>query len=301
MTTKPLAIGVLGDGPAATAYVAVASKLAGVTLISAAPELLLADPDIYGVIVDGSLATRAEAVRAALEQGKQVLVEAPMAGTLVELDELRQAASAAGVSLVVAQPWRRLEVYRSFRAAVDAGDLGPPAFFHWVSEGNRDWLDAGDLEAGPAVGATTGIDLALWLLDDPPDRVYARSVGADGVTISLRFRSGANALIEHRPRLAAPGARFGSAWLLGPRGEVRWDQAVDGLAVSGDSGPTPFDHQTALAGQLDYAIACWRGTIDSDNDLAVTRRLLAVIAAANESVAQGRPITITPDDAESGR
>lgn len=300
MTTQPLAIGLIGDGPVAPAYAAVASELTEVRLVSAVPEVLLADPDIYGVIVANPLLERVKTVRAALDQGKHVLVEAPVANSSAELDQLRRAAQAAGVSLVTAQPWRFHEVYRSFRTTLDAGDLGPPAFFHWVSEGNRDWLADDDLAvASPAAGATAGIDLALWLLNDAPDRVYAQSVGSDGVTISLRFRGGSNALIEHRARLAAPGARFGSAWLLGPRGEVRWDQAADGLAVSGDCASTPFDHQIALADQLDYAIACWRGTIDPSPDLATARRLLAVVTAANESVGQGRPVSITPDDADA--
>lgn len=298
MTMQSLAIGLIGDGPAAAAYAAVAPKLAGVTLVSAAPELLLAAPDIYGVIVASPPAVRVEQVRAALERGKQVLVDVPAAGTLAELDQLHRAAQSAGRSLVMARPWRFHDVYTSFRAAVDAGDLGPPAFFHWVSEGNRDWLETGRTDIA---GAIAGLDLALWLLDDAPDRVYARAVGTDGVTISLRFRSGANALIEYRSRLPAPGARFGSAWLLGPRGEVRWDQAADGLMVSNDdSWPLP-EHQAALAGQLDYALACWRGTTNPSSDPSAARRLLAVTLAANESIAHGQPITIAPVESERGR
>lgn len=297
MTTQPLAIGLIGGGPAAAAYAAVAPKLAGVALVSSAPDVLLADPDIYGVIITSPTA-RASDVRAVLERGKHLLVDALVAGSFAELDELRQAARAAGVALVVAQPWRFHEVYRSFRATLDAGDLGPPAFFHWVSEGNRDWLET---DLTPAGGATTGIDLALWLLNDAPGRVYARAAGNDGVTISLRFQGGANALIEHRSRLSAAGVRFGSAWLLGPRGEVRWDQAADGLAVSAIQDVAPLDYRAGWADQLRHAIACWRGTIDPGSDLTTTRRLLAVLDAANESVAQGRPVTIARDESEQGR
>jgi predicted dehydrogenase len=287
--TPTLTIGLIGDGPAAAAYSTVAPEIAGLSLVSAAPDALLADPNIYGVIVACPPTARTRNARAALEQGKQVLAAAPAAGSPEELDELQRTANAAGVSLMVSQPWRFHEVYRSFRAALDAGDLGPPAFFHWVSEGNPDWPEAGPTAA---TGATVGIDLALWLLDDVPARVYARSVGSDGVTLSLRFRGGANALIEYRARLPAAGARFGSAWLLGSRGEVRWDQAADGLAVSDGAAWPPLDFRACLADQVRHAIACWRGTIDPGHGPDTARWLQAVTAAANESVRHGRPVTI---------
>lgn len=296
--TPPLAIGLIGDGPAAAAYATAAPEIAGVSLVSAAPDALLADPNVYGLIIATSPAARARNVRAALQHGKHVLVDASAAGSPDELDDLKRTASGAGVSLVVAQPWRFHEVYRSFRAARDTGDLGPPAFFHWVSEGNPDWLEAGPTAVA---GATQGIDLALWLLDDAPARVYARPVGPAGVTLSLRFRGGANALIEFRPRLPAPGARFGSAWLLGPRGEVRWDQAADGLTVSVAVIWPCLELRACLADQVRHAIACWRGTIDRPDDPAIAPRLLAVTAAANESVRYGRPVTIAADDEGRGQ
>src|SRR5690606_2318891 len=209
-------VAVVGEGPAAAAYAAI-PPLDGIALFRATLEDVLADQDVGGVIVASLVAERPDATLAAIAAGKPVLVESPLAGSVADADRISEAVTAARVPVSTARPWRRLDLFQSFRATVDAGELGPPAFFHWVSEEPATGLE----EDNPAAVTTAGLDLALWFLADAPDRVFARRTGLGGVTVSLRFRGGANALIERRGVAPSHARGAGFAWLLGPRGEVR--------------------------------------------------------------------------------
>jgi predicted dehydrogenase len=293
MSGQPVHIGLIGEGPIADAYAA-AGPIAGVEVVRANAATVLADPEIAGVIC-----TVLPAALEALGQGKPVLLDPAALDSPQQLDEAQAAARTAGVALVVAQPWRFHPVAQSFRAAVDAGDLGVPGFFHWIDEGTAGWTADGQVPgAGPATSAGPGLDLALWLLGDVPVRVYARPTAADGVTISIRFQGGANALIEQRRTLPTSGAGYGFAWLLGPRGEVRWDQRADGVAVRGGQSSIPApDLGAALRSQVAHANACWAGRDDAGPSLAAARRVLRVMAAANKSARGERPVAIDVDGA----
>ena len=220
MSDQPVRIGIVGDGPTADAYAA-AGPVHGVDVVRANAATVLADAAISGVICTDLAATLE-----ALGHGKAVLVDAVALGSLEQLDQVQAAADAAGAVLVIAHPWRFHPVAQSFRATVDAGDLGPPALFHWIDEVHAGWAaDGWTPAAGPATGA--GIDLALWLLGAVPSRVYARPTAADGVTISIRFEDGANALIEdRRPPVAvamgtaSPGSSGHGAKCAGTSGRM---------------------------------------------------------------------------------
>lgn len=290
MSDQPVRIGLVGDGPVADAYAA--GPVNGVEVVRANAVTVLADPAIAGVIC-----TALPAAFEALAQGKAVLIDPVAIGTAEQLDQVQAAADAAGAVLVIAHPWRFHPVARSFRATVDAGELGPPALFHWIDEGSAGWAADGRTQgAGPATGAGIGIDLALWLLGDVPDRIYARPATTDGVTMSIRFQGGANALIDQRRTPPAGGDGHGFAWLLGPRGEVRWDQRADGLSVSGypPSIPSP-DLGDALRAQIGHAIACWTGRDHSGATVNEARWVLRVTDAANESMRLGQPVTISAE------
>lgn len=281
MTDRPIRIGLGDDGPRAHAYAAVIARMAGWELVGAADQ---SDSKVSGVICT----TRKTAV-AAISRGTPVLLDAG-AGTSEQIDQLHSAAVKAGVALVVASHWRFHEVVRSFRVAVDADELGPPAFFHWVDEGNDEW--SGD----PRMGAGIGIDLALWLLGDQPARVYARPTGAEGLTISIRLLNGVNALVERRA-MPATEAGYGFAWLLGPRGEVRWDQRADGLTVNGGSTRSLSpDLAGCLRAQLAHAVDCWSGASDAAPGITAARLVARTLAAAKESVRLGQPVTVTADE-----
>jgi predicted dehydrogenase len=290
MTASPGRIGLLGDGPVADAYAVALDPLDGVELVRAAGAADLAGPAVAGVI-----AFTPEAALDVIAHGKSVLVDLPGRVTADQLGQVRAAAEGAGVAVVIARPWRFHEVARSFRTAADAGELGVPAFFHWVDEGDGGW-PVGEQSNGAAAGTLAGIDLALWLLGERPARVYARETGGGGVTISLRGQGGANALVERRPG-STSGAGFGFAWLLGPRGEARWDRRADGVSViGGQPSPPPLDAAACLQAQVAEAIARWAGAGDPASDLDEARWVARTIRAASESVRLGQPVSVATDE-----
>lgn len=299
MSRPPLNVGLLGGNPAALAYQAAVQATSGIRLIVAPAPDLMADPAVAAVIVAAVPAGDAGIVPALLASGKHVLLDPGTLGLLAAGDKL----PATGGSLLIARPWRDHEICRSLRAVVEADDLGPAAFFQWVSEDNLVWPaadPASDSElSAPAV---IGIDLAHWLLGGRPARVYARATGAGAAAISLRFPHGANALLEHRAALAAAGTGYGAAWLLGPRGEARWEQRADDLTI--DGGGTrlaPLDFRPGLAGAVAHAVACWHGDADLAAATALTGDLLATISAVNESLRSGQPAELPARAQEPGR
>lgn len=277
-------VAITGGGVAAASYAAL-SPQAGLTLCRATLEDALADPGVRGVIVTAPLADRPAAALAAIARGKPVLTEAPLADSVAGAAQVREAAAAANVPVMTAHPWRWHDAARSFRATVDSGELGPPAFFHWVNEEPVTGLD----DTNPASGVTAGVDLAIWLLGDEPETVFARRSGLGGVSVSLRFRGGANALIGRRGVAPASAAGPGFAWLIGPRGEVRWDQRTAGVTLRGDASAAPEIGPGCLAADVAAAVAGWRAEPVPDPG---ERELVATLAAVNAAIEQGRPITI---------
>ena len=89
-------------------------------------EKLLAKTSPAAVIVAAPQAERGALVRAALEAGAAVLVEAPMAVTAEEAAGLAALAAEKGARLAVSQPLFWQPVFAQARQAVRAGALGKP-------------------------------------------------------------------------------------------------------------------------------------------------------------------------------
>lgn len=141
----PLRIGVLGGGFMATVHSRAARSagavLAGVASSSpakgerAAAELGFARayPDARALIEDESIdlvhvctpnGTHAELALAAIEAGKHVVCEKPLAATVGEAEALAVAASAAGIVATVPFAYRFHPMVREARARVAAGETG---------------------------------------------------------------------------------------------------------------------------------------------------------------------------------
>ncbi len=91
-----------------------------------APSLqgLLADEKIHAVYVASPHHLHAEQTIAALEAGKHVLVEKPMALTVAECDRMVQAATEAGRSLAVAYYRRGYPAIRRLQQLLSSGTIG---------------------------------------------------------------------------------------------------------------------------------------------------------------------------------
>jgi UDP-N-acetyl-2-amino-2-deoxyglucuronate dehydrogenase len=144
---------------------------------------LVADPAVDAVIVTTPPFLHHPIALAALDAGRHVLCEKPLAISLREADELIGAARRAGRHLAVVSQGRFADEQRRMRALVERGALGriffckadaqwyrPPSYYElW-------WRGTWEREGG---GAATGqaihaVDQALWILGTRPTRVYGR-------------------------------------------------------------------------------------------------------------------------------
>jgi len=90
----------------------------------AAPQALIEDRDVALVVVAVPGSLHASLAIAALESGKHVVVEKPMANTLAEADEMLAAARTSGRTLTVFHNRRWDPDYRMLKSLVERGELG---------------------------------------------------------------------------------------------------------------------------------------------------------------------------------
>jgi len=88
------------------------------------PAALLDRPDIDAVVIATPMSTHVDLAKAAIERGKHVLVEKPLAPTAREAEMLGELAARAGVCLMVDHTFVYTGAVRKIRSLVDAGELG---------------------------------------------------------------------------------------------------------------------------------------------------------------------------------
>ncbi len=120
---------------------------------------------------------------AGLEAGKHVLVEKPMATTLVDAEAMAAAAEAAGRVLLVGHMWRYRTEVRALRDRIAAGELGRIVRTHGYGVharwGPSGWFRDPVLAGGGALidMGIHAIDTARFLLGDPQPRRVQASIG----------------------------------------------------------------------------------------------------------------------------
>ena len=134
-------------------------------------EDLLSSDEIEGVVIATPALRHAEHARAALEAGKHVLVEKPLALSLADCDDLVVRADASRLTAMVGHTFVYSEPVRYLRRLIEAGDLGRVlyAYAHRLNLG----VIREDLNALWNFGPHD-ISILLYLLDRAPTRVSAR-------------------------------------------------------------------------------------------------------------------------------
>jgi len=132
---------------------------------------LIGDPAVDAVVVASADATHADLAVAAVQAGKPVMCEKPLAPTLAECLRVVQAEAAAvragGPSLVSVGFMRRFDPgYLELRAALEAGACGTPLLVHCVSRGVTS-APGSTSESSVTGSAIHELDAVPWLLDAP--------------------------------------------------------------------------------------------------------------------------------------
>jgi len=171
---------------------------------------LARDAEVDAAVVATPNALHAPQAIALLQAGKHVLVEKPMATTVVECDAMIAAARGSGASLMVAHCWRFHPDVVAVRTRIAAGELGEivktRGYGVHAGWGPSGWFTEKALAGGGALPdmGVHAIDTVRFLLGDPaPMRVCAvigtrygtYDVDDDGILL-ISWSQGTNSLVE---------------------------------------------------------------------------------------------------------
>lgn len=160
-----------------------AGEAEGVTRLYADPQELIRSKDIDIVDVCTPNMYHAPLTVAALQAGKHVICEKPLAPTPAEIRQMIAARDASGKLLMTAQHFRYTGAARALKAEIDQGVLG--TVYHarsWMLRRCLAPLGSGFIEkrhsgGGPCIDIGVHIlDLTLWLMGHP------KPVAVSGVT-----------------------------------------------------------------------------------------------------------------------
>ena len=190
------------------------------------------DVDAVSICVPSGL--HAQVARDALDAGKHVLVEKPIALSLEDADAMIAAANARGLTLGVVLQNRYNHPMRQLRTAIDEGKLGPlhlgAATVRWYrpqSYYDDGWHGTWAMDGGALMNQSIHhIDALQWFMGDveavsayTTTRAHTMEAEDIGVAI-LRFKSGALATVEGST-VTWPENLEGSVSVFGASGSVK--------------------------------------------------------------------------------
>jgi len=158
--------------------------------------------DVDALAIATPIRTHYALARAALEHGKHVLVEKPIAITLADADQMIQAARNAGTILMVAEDMHFRPAIRQAAKMIAEGDIGEPLYLMAHAGGvmrPRGWkADPALMGGGVLMDMGVHYVRAMRLLMGEPDETMASSAmqidtkmhGEDSVQLWFRSRFG---------------------------------------------------------------------------------------------------------------
>jgi len=269
-----------------------------------------AEPGLEGVAVCTPEHLHVEPALAAVEAGRAVMVEKPLAHTVEEAGRIRDRALERGVPVLAGHILRFEPRYAAARRAIEAGEIGAVQAVRHERIGLVSDQDV--LRGRTSIALYYGVhelDLARWYAGEV-ERVYAeRSEGVlralgyeveDLYSACLRFASGAHgtAMIGWSLPKATPGYGIGGVTVIGERGVLRiWQGEVGMLAVA-DSGLRDLDvyYAPEVHGRLRGALA-----IEADHFVDCARGVAEPLCTANDGAQAVRLSLAMEESARSGR
>jgi myo-inositol 2-dehydrogenase / D-chiro-inositol 1-dehydrogenase len=281
-------------------------------------EALIGDPSIEAIAVATPNHLHAPIAIAALEAGKHVLLEKPMANTLADCDRIIAAAERSPAQLSIGLQCRLSPQWGRIRTLIEEGAIGRAQhvhvslFRHPYRQGSAGWrYDKARVGSWILEEPVHFFDLALWYLAGSARPLEVRALGAGQtgmqptISVLLRFADGAMASIN---QILAGFEHHQIVEVVGDAGAVRatWSaatarslQAATTLRLkrtnSDDFVDLPVEDSGEvyeLAKQAQATIVSFRSgrSLVSGAD---GRAAVAVCLAAEASAAEGgRPIAV---------
>lgn len=272
------------------------------------------DPEVEAVVVCTPEHLHVEPALAAIDAGKAVLVEKPLAHTVEDSERIRDRAGERGVPVLAGHILRFEARYAAARQAIEAGELGAVQAVRHERigvVGDQDVLQG--RTTIPLYYGVHELDLARWYVGEVERITAERSEGVlrghgyevhDLYSAVLRFTSGAHgtAMLGWSLPRSTPGYGMAGVTIIGERGVVRIVQGEVGLLVVDERGErspdtyyAPEVHarlRGALAVEADHFVDCVRGAAEplcTAHDGAEAVRLALAMEASAE---RGEPVDV---------
>lgn len=165
---------------------------------------VLEDPQIGGVLITTRHNAHANQVVAALQAGKHVFVEKPLALTLEELDQINTAMASGSPSLLVGFNRRFSPAAQRLRRLLGSGPVNMTATMNAGAIPANHWTQDMAIGGGRIIGeACHMIDLLSFLADSEVSAVTMTALGpdprenTDNAIILLQFRNGSQGSIQY--------------------------------------------------------------------------------------------------------
>ena len=188
---------------------------------------LIADPAVDLVVVAVPTPLHADVARKAIEAGKHVLCEMPLAVSMEDADRLIESAKRQGVVLMPSLTFRFAPPFTRVRQMISDGAVGKP-----ISVRYREFIPARDLASqwppgswmwnleesgGPLFTlAVWSLDLIRWITDSEVDAISAfanytplETLGTIGydATAAVRMRNGITGSLEYSGSVTSSASR----------------------------------------------------------------------------------------------
>jgi len=283
---------------------------------------VLAEPHVDAVVIALPPAIHADAAVAALQQGKHVYVEKPLATTVADAARVITTWQGSGLTGMMGFNYRFNPIVRQARSRIAAGAVGQPIAVRTVFATPRRSMPSWKQQRGTGGGALLDlavhhIDLVRFLLDAEVTKVSAeiRSTSSDQDTafLQLCLTNGVtaqsvcslSAIDEDRIEVYGSTAkitidRYGSlrAEETPPRARGALSGAVAHLLAEIGAAPYAFQkrkaplHDPSFPAAMDAFVRAVRDRETATPSLGDGFRAVAVIEAAELSASSGRAVPL---------
>lgn len=273
-------------------------------------EALVSDGSVDAVAITLPTSMHADLAVAALEAGKHVLCEKPMALTLEECDRMIVVAQRSGRTLMIAQCIRFWPQYEEIKRRIDAGEIGAVRFASLRRLANAPDYSAGGwlMDASQSGGALFDLhvhdaDFAQYLFGTPAAVTALGSRGPSGgydhLVANWSYADGRYLTIEGGWVYSAPWPFEMAITVVGENGTLDWSMRRGPAVHHYRGGDEPelitVSDQTGWPRELDYFVDALQSSTPVDRCPPTSSRdAIALVLTERKSIEQGGARLRTP-------
>ncbi len=274
-------------------------------------------PEVQAVDVCLPHSMHEEAVLAAFQAGKDVVLEKPIALDLEEADRMIVAAEDAGRQFHVALNQRFYPAHRKVKAILDAGEYGAPFFAVAHAFGNEfermndpgNWKGSWDKAGGGAL-ADTGthlIDLMLWWFGRPKKvscqwgrfMVEPEHKGDDNIVVTLGYDGMLAEVAVSYTTLSDPWRE--SKWIYTREAslQLHFDPEQPILIGKNGKAPEPLGEaaqpnwwDSSVQAGVNHWLDCFQGLAAPDFGPEAAREALEIVLLAYRAAEENRTLDV---------